>query len=178
MNPAAFGPVFVPAIALIGASIHIGVTKNKTTEHRLTVALLWGIVVAMGIGEVITAASHVVAPAATAAQIGWAAGSPFQWEVAMANLSFAVLGIACYWKRGSFWSASITGYLVYFWGCGVGHIYQYVVHQDTAPYNWGPLVPVVFVVPLVLAILNIALVRTQKRATGQPGAHERTTVPA
>ena len=162
-DPAAWGPAYFPVIALIGALIHIGLSKDRSAERRLTIALLWGLVVAVGVGEVVTAGSHFVAPAATAAQIGFPAGNPFQWEVACANFSFAVLGITCYWRRGSFWTATVTGYLVYFWGCGIGHVVQYAAHGNTAPYNWGPIVPVVFVVPVVLAILVAALHRVQRR---------------
>lgn len=162
-NPAAWGPAVIPVIALIGALVHIARSADRSTEHRLTIALLWGLVVALGVGEVVTAGSHFVAPAATAAQIGFPAGNPFQWEVACANLSFAVLGIACYWQRGAFWTATAIGYLVYFWGCGIGHVTQYVVAGNTAPYNWGPIVPVVFLVPLVLVVLLGALHRVQRR---------------
>lgn len=176
-NPAAWGPAFIPVIALIGALVHIAVSKDRSARHRLTIAVLWGLVVALGVGEVVTAGSHFVAPAATAAQIGFPAGNPFQWEVACANLTFAVLGIACYWRRGGFWTATVTGYLVYFWGCGIGHVTQYVENGNTAPYNWGPIVPVVFVVPLVLAILLGTLRRVEARS-GQGHQHELRTVAA
>lgn len=172
-NPAAWGPAFIPVIALIGALVHIGVSKDKSPRHRLTIAMLWGLVVALGVGEVVTAGSHFVAPAATAAQIGFPAGNPFQWEVACANLSFAVLGIACYWQRGGFWTATVLGYLVYFWGCGIGHITQYVQNGNTAPYNWGPIVPVVFLVPVVLAVLLVVLRRVEARSASTRPSHER-----
>jgi hypothetical protein len=128
----------------------------------------------MGVGEVVTAGSHIVAPAATAAQIGFPAGNPFQWEVAMANLAFAVLGLACLAvRRLDFWLASIIGYLVYFWGCGVGHVVQYVQDDDVAPYNWGPIVPVVFGLPLVLLVLVIALRAVRRRGHGATSAPRR-----
>lgn len=161
-NPAAWGPVFVPVIALVGALVHIARSPDRSTERRLEIALLWGLVVALGVGEIVTAGSHFVAPAATAGQIGFPAGNPFQWEVGCANLAFAVLGIACFWQRGAFWTATAVGYLVYFWGCGVGHIDQYLVHDDVAPYNWGPIVPVVFLVPLLLVVLLVALHRCRR----------------
>ncbi len=63
----------------------------------LTIALLWGLVVALGLGELVTAGSHLFFGPATAAEIGFPAGSPFQNEVGVANLSYGVLGIACFW---------------------------------------------------------------------------------
>jgi uncharacterized protein DUF6790 len=180
VNPAAYGPAFIPVIAVIGALVHIGVTKDRSRAHVLTIALLWGLVVALGVGELVTAGSHFIAPDATAAQIGFPPGNPFQWEVACANLSFAVLGIACFWAPG-LWAGTVVGYLVYFWGCGIGHIDQYVNHGNTAPYNWGPIVPVVFVVPAVLAILLVAQRAAVGRTTASgederpvPTARERT----
>lgn len=176
MNPTAYGPAFIPVIALIGALVHIGVTRDRSRAHVLTIALLWGLVVALGVGELVTAGSHFLAPAATAAQIGFPAGNPFQWEVACANLAFAVLGIACFWAP-SLWNGTVVGYLVYFWGCGIGHIDQYVAHGNTAPYNWGPIVPVVFGVPVVLAILLVAQ-RAAVRRAAPSGEDERRAAEA
>jgi len=171
VNPSAYGPAFLPVLAVIGALIHIGVAKPRNREHVLTIALLWAFGVAVGLSELVTAGSHFFAPAATAAQIGFPAGNPFQWEVASANLAFAVAGIACVWVR-SLWNGTALAFLVYFWGCGVGHIDQYVNHGDTAPYNWGPIVVVVFLVPAVVAVLLVALRVTQHR-TAAAGHHER-----
>jgi len=177
VNPS-YGPVFIPAIALIGALVHIGLTRHRTPERTLTIALLWGLVVALGVGEIVTAGSHLLFGPATAAQIGFPAGNPFQTEVGVANLSYGVLGIACYWLRGGFWTATVLGYLVYFWGCGIDHIYQYAAHGNTAPYNWGPIVPIVFGVPLVLAILLVALHRVRRRPDRPAQAPTGQAVPS
>lgn len=172
MNPSAYGPAFLPVLALVGALIHIAVTKHRSRERVLTIAVLWTFGVAVGLSEVVTAGSHFFAPAATAAQIGFPPGNPFQWEVACANLAFAVAGIACVWAR-SLWNGTAVAFVVYFWGCGIGHIDQYVDHGNTAPYNWGPIVVVVFLVPAVLAALLVALRLTERR-TASTAHHERT----
>lgn len=171
MNPSAFGPVFVPAIALIGALIHIAVAKHRTRERILTIGLLWGLGVAVGLDSVVTAGSHYFAPAATAAEIGFPPGNPFQWEVATANLTFAVLGIACLWAR-SFWNATVVGFVVYYYGCAIGHVDQWLGHGNTAPYNSGPILPTEFIVPAILAALLIALRVTQTHGSDR-GEHER-----
>lgn len=178
MNPAAVGPLFIPLFLLIAFLIHYGVMrKPRTRERVLTVALLWGLGLGMGVGELLAGVPHLVAPAFSAQQIGFAP-SAFQWEVGWANIAFAVLGLLCLKFRSTdFWLASTIGYLVYFWGCGIGHVQQYVVDGNTAPYNWGPIVPVVFLMPLVQLVLVVALRSVQRR---ERGTRERTreTVPA
>ncbi len=42
-----------------------------------------------------------------AASIGWPAGSPFQFEVGIANLSFGILGILCLKFMDNFWTATV-----------------------------------------------------------------------
>jgi hypothetical protein len=51
-----------------------------------------------------------------AESIGWAIGSPFQREVAFANLAEGILGLMCLKWRGSFWLATIVSYSIFFWG--------------------------------------------------------------
>jgi hypothetical protein len=178
VNPAALGPLFLPLVLLIAFTVHVALMRRpRTREHVLTVALLWGLGLGMGGGEILAGVPHLTAPAFSAEQIGFAP-SAFQWEVGWANLAFAVLGLLCLRYRSTdFWLASTIGYLVYFWGCGIGHVQQYLVDGNTAPYNWGPIVPVVFLMPAVQLALVAALRRVQRREHGvdeQP----RETVPA
>ncbi|GAA4792198.1 hypothetical protein GCM10023200_29510 [Actinomycetospora chlora] len=178
MNPAALGPLFLPLILLIAFAVHVAVMRRpRTREHVLTVACLWGLGLGVGVMELLAGLPHLTSPAFSAVQIGFAP-SAFQWEVGWANLTFAVLGfLSLRFRSTDFWLATAIGYLVYFWGCGIGHIQQYVVEGNTAPYNWGPIVPVVFLLPLVLLVLVVALRRAQRH---EHGVHEqpRETVPA
>lgn len=72
----------------------------------------------------------------TAEKIGWATGSPFQFEVAVANLSYGLLGIIAYVSKPPFIKATIIGYTVFVVGAFVGHLIQYQ-KGDIAPYNIG-----------------------------------------
>ena len=80
VNPAAVGPLFIPLFLLIAFLVHYGVMRRPRTRERvLTVALLWGLGLGMGVGELLAGVPHLVAPAFSAQQIGFAP-SAFQWR--------------------------------------------------------------------------------------------------
>lgn len=108
----------------------------KWVETFLAYILLFN----MGFMGILGAYAHVFMAPETAQSIGWAPGSPFQFEVGMANLAFGVLGILSYWIRGRFWDAAIIGWGVLFLGCFVGHVINYYAQNNSAPYNIGPYI--------------------------------------
>lgn len=91
----------------------------------------------MGIMGLLAAYGHVFMGPEIAKLIGWQPGSPFQYEIGMANLSYGVLGILAFWIRGRFWDACIIGWSVLLLGCFVGHVIDYFVNHNTAPLNIG-----------------------------------------
>ncbi len=141
--------------AIVAIVIHLGVAKKPLTKGKVVeVILLYLLVFYVGIGGLIGAMAHVLRGPETAAGIGWQPGSPFQFEVGMANLAFGVLGILCIWKRGEFWTATGIGAAVLFLGCAYGHVYEMVVHHNYAPYNAGA--GIFFndaVIPVIILIL-------------------------
>ncbi|MFA6916137.1 MAG: DUF6790 family protein [Parachlamydiales bacterium] len=122
----------------------------KSEETFLSYLLFFNV----GLMGVLGAYAHVFLADEIARSIGWAPGSPFQFEMAMANLAFGVLGILSYWIRGRFWDATIIGWSVLFVGCFVGHVMEYYTKNNTAPYNIGPYI---WFYDLILPILVIAL---------------------
>ncbi len=72
---------------------------------------------------------------AVAKQIGWPEGNPFQFEVAVANLAFGVLGLLTIWFRENFWLATAIGYAVFMIGAGIGHVHQLVATGNRAEMN-------------------------------------------
>lgn len=108
----------------------------------------------MGLMGLLAAYAHVFMGPEIAKSIGWAPGSPFQYEVGMANLAFGVLGILSYWIRGRFWDASIIGWSVLLFGCFIGHVISYFVDNNKAPYNIGPYI---WFYDLILPSLVLAL---------------------
>ena len=128
---------FLFVVAVILTLGHLTLKREwnwqKSTEVLLSYVLLFN----MGVMSVLAAYAHVFMGPETAKNIGWAPGSPFQFEIGMANLSYGVLGVLAFWIRGRFWEAAIIGWSVLLLGCFVGHIHDYVVHANTAPFNIG-----------------------------------------
>lgn len=91
----------------------------------------------MGLMGIIAAYGHVFMGPEIAREIGWQTGSPFQFEVGMANLSYGILGVLAYWCRGRFWDAAGMGWSLLLLGCFVGHLIDYYTHGNNAPYNMG-----------------------------------------
>jgi hypothetical protein len=110
---------------------------------------------------------HLFAPDFTARQIGWATGSPFQFENAIGDLSFGVLGLLCIWLRGRFWLAVVVGSAIQLLGDAYGHVYQLVVNHDQAPDNVGPILYSDALIPVVLIALLVALKTFERQRSRQ-----------
>ncbi len=63
--------------------------------------LLYLLVIFARVGGLIGFLGHTFKAQEIALKIGWQP-SPFQFEVAVANLAFGVLGILCLWQPGGF----------------------------------------------------------------------------
>src|SRR5919202_5940180 len=90
--------LLIPVIALVGAAVQLALSRQpRTLGYASGMFLAWFLVVWVGLGGLLTFMSHTLLADQTARMIGWPTGNPFQTEVAVANLSVAVLGILCYW---------------------------------------------------------------------------------
>ena len=107
----------------------------------------------VGVPGIVGFSGHVFAADQVAESIGWPKGSPFQFEVGMANLSYGVLGIACSWIKGDFWTATVIGYSVFLWGDAIGHVVQMVKEKNFAPGNAGTVFYLDILVPAALYVL-------------------------
>ncbi len=152
MGGSAWGPVFTPLVAVIGAVVTIR-RRRASGREAAEIWLLWIFGMVTGIGGLVVTVSHVFFADFTAQQIGFPTGNPFQFEVAMANFAFAVLGLLCLKFRGAFWLATGIGFSVFYLGAAGGHVYQLVAHGNTAPYNAGPILYTDFAIPIALLVL-------------------------
>lgn len=112
----------------------------------------WWSVGALGIGSLWITLSFLAFPDGMADAIGFAR-SPFQFEIAFANLGLAVLGF-----RGA--SASprerLTSGLVaaaFLWGAAIGHVFQWFANGDHAAGNTGGILANDILVPAVMIAL-------------------------
>lgn len=124
-------------IALIFCFINLAYRRNWHCPQAAEVLLGYVLLFNMGIVGLLAAYAHVFMGPEIAAQIGWQPGSPFQFEIGMANLSYGVLGVLAFWIRGRFWDAAIIGWSILLLGCFVGHLIQYFAYNDAAPLNIG-----------------------------------------
>ena len=155
--------------ALLAIGIHLGLAAKPLAKAKVVeVILLYIFVFFIGLGGIMGAMAHTLWAKQTALKIGWQPGSPFQFEIGMANLAFGVLGILCLWFRDNFWTATGIGVAVLFLGCTYGHIREIIVHQNYAPYNAG--VGIFFndaVIPVL--ILGLLWARARLTGAGRPG---------
>lgn len=112
----------------------------------------WWAVGALGVGSLWITLSFLAAPTGMADAIGFA-HSPFQFEIAFANLGLAVLGF-----RGA--SASprerlTTGLVAaaFLWGAAIGHVFQWFANGDHAAGNTGGILANDILIPAVMIVL-------------------------
>ncbi|MBI4228467.1 MAG: hypothetical protein HY693_01970 [Deltaproteobacteria bacterium] len=107
---------------------------------------------------------HAFLPSVSAELIGWKT-SPFQHEVAVANLGFGILCILAFSASYAFRLASVIGISIWLWGDAIVHIRQMVVTKNFSPGNAGPWFWSDVLVPLLLIWLIIKLKNQQSKAT-------------
>ena len=152
------------AAALAAIVIHLRLDQTPRTGLRMVqVALFYFLVIFAGCGGLMGAVAHTFFARKIALGIGWHPGSPFQFEVAMANLAFGVLGIMCIWNRGGFRTATGVGLAVFLLGCAYGHVKE-MLAGDYAPYNAGPGIWLLDVV-IPLTLLGLLCLRRRWRQT-------------
>lgn len=129
--------LFLFACAVILAILTIAYKEKWNCPKFAEIFLGYVLLFNIGIMSLLAAYAHVFMGPEIAKLIGWQAGSPFQFEMGMANLSYGVLGMLAFWIRGRFWDAVIIGWSVLLLGCFVGHVMDYYANDNTAPYNIG-----------------------------------------
>jgi len=147
-----------PAVAWLTAAARVFFLEGdaRTGHTILEMFLLHSLVVIAGAGGFFFFSGHMFNSQRIAHGIGWRAGSPFQKEVAVANLVFGVLGILCIWFREGFWIATTIGFSVWLLGAGMVHVREMVRHGNRQPLNAGAILFFDIGIPVVLLALLIA----------------------
>lgn len=114
----------------------------------------WVALLPLGFAGLYAAFMHAVYPDFTAQQIGWA-NSPFQFEVAMANLGFGLINVLAFRASYGFRLAAVIGTTCWLWGDAGGHIYQMMAHHNFAPGNAGSWFWMDILLPLIAIICMI-----------------------
>jgi hypothetical protein len=149
--------LFTLGTLVVGPLVHTFVDRKPNRRTRFRVVELWLLwwVAGGGFWLAFGGLGHTGPDAAQIAdEIGFA-HSPFQWEVGWADLSLGVVGIMCIWKRDSFMTAVVIANALLLWGDAIGHVMQWVSHDNTATDNiWA--IPSDVLQPLVSIVLLIA----------------------
>jgi hypothetical protein len=152
---AALWPLLLPISGIIIALIHIRWRKIAGWQAIGTV-LMWQLAVGLGLGYVWAGFGHLFAADQVAASIGWAAGSPFQREVGMWDLSLGIVGVlALLFRNEGYYAATIIATGLFSISAGLGHVYELVVHGNTAVNNAGAVMYLDLFYPLFLAGLLV-----------------------
>jgi hypothetical protein len=159
-------PLVFLSVTLWAAAIHLILRKKKkrvSPKRIVEVILLYFLLINVGATGLFAFVGHAFFADKVALNIGWASGSPFQLEVASANLAFGILGVLCMWLRGNFWIATGLGSAIFAFGAAYGHIREMISKQNFAIYNIGPVLFVNdILVPLIVLSLVVAYKLTQK----------------
>lgn len=138
--------------------LHRTIIRRGISEAEIVYR--WIALFPLGINGVYTFIMHAFFPDISAAAIGWTP-SPFQWEVAIADLAIGMLGILSFNASYNFRLATVIGSTIWLWGVAFGHLYQIIEQQNFATGNAGSWLWMDIIVPLVLIVCIIKLKRSR-----------------
>jgi len=140
-----FGLIMLVLALILGA-------MQWATQQRLPspeIFYRWVALLPVGLTSIYGFIMHAFFPDYTAGVIGWA-NSPFQFEVAIANLSIGVIALISNRANYDFRLATVIACTCWFWGDACGHIYQMVAHHNFAPGNAGSWFYLDIIIPIIL----------------------------
>lgn len=153
----------IPLFGFLAAGLHIYLMKpGRDVKTIFETIMAYALVFNLGFSGLYAFMGHAFAANQVANYIGWPPGSPFQFEVAVANLAFGVLGVLCFWFRKGFWFATITGYSVFVLGAATGHIMDIIQNHNYAPGNAGAPLYADIIIPVIFVVLYAFYVRISK----------------
>ncbi len=139
-------------------SIHTTRDKKLQKEELRYYLLLFFLLICVGVQGVVTGTVQIFGAEGHCTYSGrpW---SPFVWELGMMNISYGVLGLLCYWLRGSFWAATGIGYSVFLILAFFGHIYEVIIEQN---YHLGSVGPQVWIDLFIAIVLMVLICRSKQ----------------
>lgn len=145
-------PLVWIVIAVVGALVRT--RHSPSREAALETWQRWWAVAALGCGSLWMTVAFLAAPEAMATAIGFGA-TPFQFEIAFANLGLAVMGFRAV-SAGARERITIgLGAGMFLWGAAIGHLYQWFAHGDHAPGNTGGVLVCDILFPAVMIVLAL-----------------------
>ena len=140
-------------LGLVVSGIAIARQPPPRTRAMVYEALLrWFLFFSIGASMLYNFVLHVFFGAMTAKLIGWA-DSPFQIEVGLASLGFAVVGFIAFRGGWQVRLAALAGPACFLVGAGIGHVYQIATTHNMAPGNAGAILYTDFLIPVIGLVL-------------------------
>jgi len=157
-------PIILFILALIGFGLHLYFTKKVRTKKLIFEILIsYLIFFEWGIGGIILFIAYTFLPYETAAIIGWEGGSPFQLQVGMTYLAFAILSILCMFIRmRHFWMATIIGYTIFLWGTAIVHLREMIIAKNIISGYASKYLYHDFIFPIIIVGLYIWMIALKK----------------
>lgn len=155
-------------IGLIFSAVALMRLREPHTPAWIVEKLLtWHVFFCVGIDNLYNFVMHVFFGEMAARFIGWA-DSPFQLEVGMASLGFAVVGLLAAFRSFDLRLAAILGPGIFTLGAAAGHIHQMITAHNFAPGNAG----VIFWTDILIPVFGFVLLWLQHRY-GRPNTPAR-----
>jgi len=160
------------AIGLIFSIVAIARAEKPAHAALVVEKLLsWHVFWVVGIANFYNFVMHTFLGKMSAAFIGWA-DSPFQLEVGMASLGFAVVGFIAAFRSFDLRLAAIIGPSCFLLGAAGGHIYQMITAHNFAPGNAG----VIFYTDILIPLIGLALLWLASRHRSSAEARAQTPI--
>jgi hypothetical protein len=149
----------VPFVGVLALAIAVVIRLAGHGTSGFAPALLEdSITYLIGVQGIVIGSGHLFTPEPVARSIDWPAGTPWQWEVWLASLSFGVLGVMATSFGHAFWLATIVAFSVFYLGAAAGHVREMVVRHNFSPGNAGPIFFFDVLVPAYLIVLYAVVV--------------------
>jgi hypothetical protein len=126
--------LFMFLLAVFFIALHKFIVRAKVSDYEIVYR--WMALFPLGVANVYAFVIHAFYPEVADAAIGWSY-SPFEYEVAMADLAFGMLAILSFNASFGFRLATVTGNVIYLMGDAFNHIYLMIVHGNYNPGNAG-----------------------------------------
>lgn len=150
-------------LGLAASAAAIARMPQPRTSGAIFEALLrWFIFFSIGCAMFYNFVMHVFFGAMAARFIGWA-DSPFQSEVGLASLGFALIAFIAFRGDWQVRLASIAGPSCFLAGAGIGHVLSIANTRDMAPGNAGVVLYADFLVPAAGFLLLWLAYRTRRQ---------------
>jgi hypothetical protein len=153
-------------VAVLGTAFHLWRhPADRAAARAIEVALIWWVVVTIGVAGIVAAGFHLFDGPGIAGEIGYTRGDGgFQTEVGFGDLALGVAAVLTIWFRDRFLLAILIVAAISLWGDAYGHLYQESVNDNHDPDNTGPVLYADILFPLVAIALYAIRERLQRRS--------------